>query len=290
MAAITWPSSPTATVATSALLYASIPLAISSAELQLLKTSRKASSLLHGSLIGFLGTVTLWQHREAWFLTSPPSGSSDVDASSLSGSGTSERTAQHPLINTRSALANAITALEAGYLLSDTLLLLVEALHRARPSPAPRLADPHSLRRYIAALDSRNLLLHHVPITALLLLLQSHISHDRDRGILIIALLLTSMSLPTPVRDAVWLLKRYRPAGQVLIGALNGVWLLSFLVFRVLVWWGVLRGYGRFYSEGAQEVFRGRLLGWCRAGVCGFVGLNGVWWVLAVRKWMRGRL
>ena len=300
MAAPTSPLDPLILIPTSTLIYTTLPLILNPTDLVPNKSLRKLLSIFHCSTIGLLSSIALWQERAAFSATlssgstpqpsSSGASSKSEDGISQSDCASSSAAATHPLIATQSSFANAITALETAYLLSDSLFLILDAYRRSRPTPSPPSASPtgsRSRRSFFASLDTRLLLLHHAPLAALLLLLQSHIRRSTERGILIILLLLGS-TLATPLQDASWLVARHAPYQKRLLEALRIAWLLAFLVFRVGLFFGVMKLYGRFYGEGCWTVYSARMRGACRVGIGGFVGVNAVWWAMAVGKMLRG--
>ena len=101
----------------------------------------------------------------------------------------------NPTITGRSEFANAVTAVECGYLIQDTIVLLL---------PQARL---NGMMGGEENLD-KTLLTHHIGIGGALLVLQYYIARGRERGIYIIVQYLL-MNASTPVLCLRWYVRHF---------------------------------------------------------------------------------
>jgi len=168
------------TLAYPLLLYSSLPHTPTSQHLLL---TREAISAVHCVLITTLSLFTLHHHHISLRHIQPHSNALSQNTPGISHKNHNDEAnsavinATHPLIATKSVLANCITALETGYLIQDTFVLLSLARFRARA---------HRDDRWWRYLNLRVLLLHHIPIGGALGVLQWYIAHGRERGIMVI--------------------------------------------------------------------------------------------------------
>ena len=175
----------------------------------------------------------------------------------------------------RNSLGNAITGLETGYLLFDTLALLYIS------SSHPNNKGSHSLRTSLSHLARKDplTLAHHLSLVTGLGILQHFIHQTRERGVYIIVSLIL-MNASTPLLHLRWW--RRKATGKGSLG-LDVALAAVFAACRVGVVCWVLREYGRFHSGGgagdavgAWEAPRGQR--WvCQVGTGALVGVNGVW-------------
>jgi len=229
--------------------------------------SREAISALHCTLITLISLYELQQHRSAW---SPPPQNLHNPPSVHPGYG-----ATLPIITTRSALSNALTAWETGYLLQDTLILLLGA----------RLQSQQRNTRLVKEVNWRVLLWHHGGLSVALAVLQWYIAHGREKGVLVIVMLVV-MNASTPVGTLHWYLVNFQPGRRRVIGVVNVAYLIAYVVFRVgLIYW-VLRVFGEQTGESALGAFR-RLRLACRMGTATIGVMNSVWLGMSVRGFAR---
>ena len=133
--------------------------------------SREAISVAHTTFITCLSAYELYRSSSLWNIH--PSPSPQVNSRPPG--------ANLPLITTRSALGNAITAIETGYLVQDTFILLLGARLGARGNGGKGL---------VKDINWRVLGWHHAALVSALGLLQWYIAKGKEKGILIIVLLM----------------------------------------------------------------------------------------------------
>lgn len=185
-----------------------------------------------------------------------------------------------PLIAGRSALGNAVTAWEAGYLLFDSLALVWLSRPRPRSGAGVRDVGTAVVR---CARDDPFIFVHHTTLFAGLAVLQYFISHGRERGVWVVVAFVL-MNASTPLLNLRWWVRKRRGRGSL---GLDAALAAAFAGARLgSVWW-VLREYGRWHSGGqgrvvgVWEAFRGQR--WvCQVGTGALVGLNGLWLGLLV--------
>ena len=173
----------------------------------------------------------------------------------------------NPLIAGQSALGNAVTGMEAGYLLFDTVALVYSSI------PPGRL-DKAAMRKAASRLLQRDslMLFHHLSLFAGLGTLQHFILHGRERGIYIIVAFIL-MNASTPLLHLRWYL--HKRTGRPSL-AMDAALAVVFGACRVGVVGWVLREYGKFHGVGVWEAFRGQR--WiCQLGTGALVGVNAAW-------------
>lgn len=242
----------------------------------------KATSTLHSTLTTVLAVYFLRRCRTQWAETSSvgaadPSVKYGATAGGLHP-GAYPDDSKNPLLQTRSTLGNAITAVECGYLLQDTISLLREARLRHRlvqPTSKPTL-------RSVCQYADNTLLFHHISIALALLVLHYYIHRDRDRGIYIIVQFLL-MNSSTPILNLRWWLRTYHPGYKILRLGSDIAFIAAFYLARVwLVGW-IIRGYGK--SHGYDSAWRVYLEGMrlpCQLGTGALWIANTTWWALLV--------
>ncbi|KAL8665553.1 MAG: hypothetical protein Q9168_007675 [Polycauliona sp. 1 TL-2023] len=239
----------------------------------------KAISTLHSTITTILAISFLRRCRMQWSET----GAMNLEgpkANSAAGPlpGGYPDDSNNPLLQTRSTLGNAITALECGYLLQDTISLLHEAyLHH-------RLRQPNSkatLRSILKYADN-TLLFHHISIASALLVLHLYIQQNRDRGIYIIVQFLL-MNSSTPILNLRWWLRTYRPQYKMLCLASDVAFVGAFYMARVwLVGW-IIRGYGQSHGyNSAWKIYMEGMRLPCQLGTGALWIANTSWWALLV--------
>ena len=244
------PAFPTLTLASSLTFYPCV--------LRLLNGSKPTSSQLSAS-IRILSTI----HSSVTTLLAlallshlPPLDSYAAPTSGYDGTA-------HPLIALRSGAANSLTALETGYLLSSIPALLKEArAHGTKPS--------------------KTMLAHHAGIGTALLLLQAYVWRGKERGVYVIVMFLL-MNASTPFMNLRWLLRR-KGIHKRLVNLTDQVFLVAFLVARVLLVPGIVRYYGQVKGLGWGETWWNELRWQCRLGTGALWVGNLAWWIAAVSK------
>ncbi|KAK5168438.1 uncharacterized protein LTR77_007008 [Saxophila tyrrhenica] len=148
-----------------------------------------------------------------------------------------------PIITTNSAFGNCITALETGYLLQDSAVLL------------------HAYWRRNGTQGK-----------------QHYIAQGREKGILVIVALhlMNASSVPGTLR---WFLLNFKPHRRRLINGMTVLYLASFAVFRVgLIFWII-----KVFATQQRVSFLvgvSRLKLPCKAGT-GLITMVNVWWLLS---------
>ncbi|KAL8848483.1 MAG: hypothetical protein Q9221_006485 [Calogaya cf. arnoldii] len=242
----------------------------------------KATSTLHSTVTTILAIYFLHRCRVQW----SEMGSRGTEDSMAKPRTTAARVhsgrypddSTNPILQTRSSLGNAITALECGYLLQDTISLLREAYLRhglVHPSFKPTL-------RSILKLADRTLLFHHISIATALLVLHRYIHQDRDRGIYIVVQFLL-MNSSTPILNLRWWLRTYQPQYKMLCLGSDIAFVAAFYMARIwLVGW-IIRGYGRAHGyDSAWKVYLEAMRLPCQLGTGALWMANTAWWALLV--------
>ncbi|KAL8741345.1 MAG: hypothetical protein Q9184_008397 [Pyrenodesmia sp. 2 TL-2023] len=254
----------------------------------------RATTTLHSSATTILAAYFLYRCRTQWLEMGSPSAGGPVTKSDARPEGSAyvrqevagaaghggryPDDSTNPLLQSRSTLGNAITAIECGYLLADTISLLREAGLRRR------LVQPGSqttLRSLLQHAD-KTLLFHHVGIALALLVLQYYVHQDRERGIYIIVQFLL-MNSSTPLLNLRWWLQAYHPRSRLLCLASDFALIAAFYMARIwLVGW-IIRGYGK--SHGYQSAWKVYMEGMrlpCQLGTGALWVANTAWWTLLV--------
>ncbi|MDI1486561.1 MAG: hypothetical protein OHK93_005792 [Ramalina farinacea] len=177
-----------------------------------------------------------------------------------------------PLITARSDFANAITAIEAGYLLQDSVALVKEA--QLRGGGISRNVD-------------KTLLVHHVGIGAALLVLHYYIARGKERGIYIIVMFLL-MNASTPLLNLRWYLRTFARHRRKAIFAADAAFVAAFFVARVYLVWRILGEYGRYHEWGVWDTFWKGLRVPCQMGTGALFVANLGWWVIMCQNLARG--
>ncbi|KAL9130773.1 MAG: hypothetical protein Q9217_001121 [Psora testacea] len=232
---------------------------------QRLSKSIKAISTLHSILLTTLALHVLKQ--PGWRI--PAAGAtahlSPTTKFNVAGKDGYPDDAYNRLISARSEFANAVTAIEAGYLLQDSIALILEA--RAHGGAKQ-------------ALD-KTLLTHHVGIGTALLVLHYYIARGREAGIYVIIMFLL-MNSSTPVLNLRWYLRTFARHRRRLIILADTAFVVAFFVARVWLVWKILREYGRFHGMGAWEAYWRALRIPCKLGTGALWAANLGWWVVMV--------
>ena len=242
----------------------------------------KATSTLHSTVTTILAVYFLRQCRVRWAdMDAVRALDSRLNFGTMAGGSQGGRypdDSANPVLQTRSTLGNAITAIECGYLLQDTISLLREAYLRHR------LAQPDSQRniRSVLKYADNTLLFHHISIALALLVLHSYIHQDRDRGIYIIVQFLL-MNSSTPILNLRWWLRTYHLERKMLCLSSDIAFIMAFYMARVwLVGW-IIRGYGKPHGyNSAWKVYLEGMRLPCQLGTGALWLANMSWWALLV--------
>ena len=223
----------------------------------------KAISTLHSTLLTVLALYAL-QHKP-WRPSSPPKDLSNTSKEHIPGKGGYPDDSRNPFITARSEFANSITAIEAGYLVQDIVVLLIEA----------RLHGGRSWK-----LD-KTLLTHHIGIGSALLLLHYYIARGREAGIYVIVMFLL-MNSSTPILNLRWYLRTFAPQRRAAILSADWAFVLSFFTARVWLVWKILAVYGAHHGWSALEAYKIGLRMPCKLGTGALWTANMGWWTILV--------
>jgi hypothetical protein len=235
--------------------------------------SREAISIFHCSLVTGLAILCL-QNNSAGSLLSPgPTAASAISNIQLA---LPESDADLPIITHRSEFANSITALETGYLLQDSLILLwADRLHRRAHS-----AGLKSLK----GLNIRHLAWHHSVLVCALSVLQWYIARGKERGILIIIMMFL-MNASSPVGTIRWFLVNFRPDYRRAIMAATVAYLATYGLCRVYLIYYILRIVGAQRGHSAIQAFT-RLRTPCKLGTGAIGVVNSAWLITGISRFL----
>lgn len=223
--------------------------------------SRECISIFHVALQTILSALCLQEHKHA------------LGPSSGEEWGPSARAMTLPIVRTRSTFAQCITALEAGYLLQDSVILLQAYQHRnTNVGNTSRVKGWNFL--YLG--------LHHAGLGGLLLVLQYYIAKQQEKGILIIVAmhLMNASSIFGTLR---WFLINFRPSSRTAILVTTATYLATFAVFRVYLIFWIMRVYARQRGPSVWSAIRG-LPSSCQIGTGTILVVNTVWLVSGVKS------
>ena len=232
---------------------------------QRLSKSIKGTSTVHSLLITLLALHLLSQPQWRFPTPSPPLSTSSKQ--NLAGHGGYPDDTLNPTISGRSEYGNAITAIEAGYLVQDTFALLYLA----------RLQGKNGVRRNL----DKTLVTHHITIGTALLILQYYIACNREAGIYIIVQFLF-MNSSTPVLNIRWYLRNFARQKRKAVLLADGAFVVAFFMARVWLVWKILADYGAFHGWSAWEAYRYGLRVPCKLGTGALFGANVGWWTVLV--------
>lgn len=236
---------------------------------QHLSKSIKATSTIHSLLITLLALHFLSEPQWRSHATPPPP-PSPSSKQHLAGQGGYPDDTLNPTISGRSEYGNAITAIEAGYLVQDTFALLYLA----------RLQGNNSNGRWWRNLD-KTLITHHITIGTALLILQYYIARSREAGIYIIVQFLL-MNSSTPILNLRWYLRNFAKRKRNAILFADAAFVVAFFVARVWLVWKILADYGAFHGWSAWEAYGYGLRVPCKLGTGALLGANVGWWTVLV--------
>lgn len=240
---------------------------------QRLSKSIKATSTIHSLLITLLALHLLSQPQ--WRShASPPQPLSISSKQNLAGhdGGSYPDDTLNPIISGRSEYGNAITAIEAGYLVQDTFALLYLARVQGNNKGAWRNLD-------------KTLVTHHITIGTALLILQYYIACNREAGIYIIVQFLL-MNSSTPVLNLRWYLRHFAKQKRKAILLADAAFVVAFFMARLWLVWKILADYGAFHGWSAWEAYSYGLRVPCKLGTGALLGANVGWWTVLVTNVM----
>lgn len=227
----------------------------------------KAISTFHSTLLTVLALYALRQ--KPWHSPLTPKELSNTSKENISGSGGYPDDSKNPFITARSEFANSISAIEAGYLIQDIVVLLIEARQHGGGS---RKLD-------------KTLLTHHIGIGSALLLLHYYIARGREVGIYVIVMLLL-MNSSTPLLNLRWYLRRFAPQRRAAIVLADWAFVLGFFTARVWLVWKILAVYGAHHGWSALEAYKTGLRVPCKLGTGALWAANMGWWTILVMNTM----
>ena len=233
--------------------------------------SRQTLSIFHCSLQSILTLSCLNHHSDSLSKTV-----------SYTSYGRPNKDSEVPFIGTKSGFANCITALEAGYLLHDTYVLLQAYSCRDKPNIAGSPGEERKRDQQVKGWSFLHLGLHHIILCSLLLVLQYYIAKGRERGILIIVALhlMNASSIFGTVR---WFMINFYPDRGSLILLLTIAYLVAFAVCRLYVVYWILE---IFSSQEGSSIWQAlvNLRVPCKIGTFSIVLVNAAWLVTGVRN------
>ncbi|MCJ1310471.1 hypothetical protein MMC25_004135 [Agyrium rufum] len=239
-----------------------LALPTSPSAIRLVQT-REALSAVHCTLIASLSAYLLYERRADW-LVSP-----------LERPKAQDLDKNLKIVTARSEFANALTALETGYLIQDAGVLLLIARLRAREGKTT-LAKK---------LDWRILGWHHGGLIGALGLLQWYIARGREKAILVVVMLML-MNASTPLGISHWFLSTFRPSKRRSIATTLAAYLTAYAICRVYLLYWILGIFGAHTNNTAIETFR-QLRWQCQLGTATIIGTNTSWLVRGLRKFAR---
>ena len=222
----------------------------------------KVISTFHSALLSILALSALRQLQ--WRTSHTPADLSSPSKARIAGSRGYPDDSHNPFITARSEFANTITAIEAGYLVQDIFVLLIESrLHGG----AKRI--------------DKTLMTHHVGIGSALLVLHYYIACGREAGIYVIVMFLL-MNSSTPILNLRWYLRNFAPQMRKSVIAADAAFVVSFFMARIWMVSRVLAVYGTYHGWTAWETFRHGLRTPCKIGTGSLWVANVGWWSVLV--------
>lgn len=182
----------------------------------------------------------------------------------IAGAGGYPDDSHNPFITAKSEFANTITAIEAGYLLQDTFVLLLEV----RLHGSGRRLD-------------KTLMTHHVGIGTALLVLHYYIARGCEAGIYVIVMFLL-MNSSTPILNLRWYLRNFAAQRKLSIFVADAAFIVSFFIARIWLVSKILAVYGTYHGWTAWETFRYGLRTPCKIGTGALWIANLGWWTMLV--------
>lgn len=223
--------------------------------------SREAISIFHVTLQTILSALCLRHYKHA------------LEAPSEERRGTLANPMTLPIMRTRSTFAQCITALEAGYLLQDSVVLLQGYRNRNR-----NVANTPQIKGW----NFLHLGLHHAGLGSLLLILQYYIAKQQEKGILVI-IALHLMNASSIFGTLRWFLVNFRPRSHKAILLTTAMYLVAFAAFRVylIVW--IMRIYARQRGPSVWRAIQG-LPSSCKIGTGTMLAVNTIWLMIGIRN------
>ena len=230
----------------------------------------KGVSTIHSTLLTVLALYAL--RHKPWRSPSIPKSLSTESKDNIEGRGGYPDDSHNPFITARSEFANSITAIEAGYLIQDVVVLVVEAhLHHVGGGRGTGL--------------DKTLMTHHIGIGSALLLLHYYIARGRELGIYVIVMFLL-MNSSTPILNLRWYLRTFSPQRKAAILIADGALVASFFTARVWLVWKILAVYGGHHGWNALEAYAKGLRTPCKLGTGALWAANLGWWTALVMNTM----
>jgi len=224
----------------------------------------KTVSTVHASLLTALALYVL--QRPQW--SAPPPSPAQLTAMRTYHlvTGYPDDSA-NPTIQGQSEFANATTAIECGYLIQDSLALIL----------SERLYNKAGIR---GTLD-KTLLTHHVGIGAALLILYLYIHQGREKGIYIIVQFLL-MNASTLILNLRWYIRTFKADWKTARVLADASFVPAFFAARVWLVQKILGDYGAWHGWSAWEAFLYGLRMPCQLGTGALWLANVGWWSILV--------
>jgi len=239
--------------------YLSIPEGATPSRLAL---SREIISFVHCTSMVLLAGMCLREHYAA--LTPPPDTAAALSPDS-----------NLPIIATKSNFGNDIMALETAYLLQDSVLLRY-AFHKSKRLVQAGMVQGSPLGRHLSW--------HHAGLALPLVTLQWYISKGREKGILVIVMLML-MNASSPFGTVRWYLINFRPTNRRATATATIGYLCTYGVCRVYLIYYILKIFGSQQRLSAFESFWKLRLP-CKAGTATMAIVNSAWFLMAVKNFI----
>ena len=224
----------------------------------------KTVSTVHSSLLTTLAIYVL--HQPQWRTSTPSPVQLAILRTKYLQTGIPDDNS-NPTIQVKSELANTITAIECGYLIQDSIALIISA----------KLYDKAGVR---GTLDKR-LLTHHIGIGLALLALQYYVARGKEKGIYIIVQFLL-MNASTPLLNLRWYIRTFKPDLNKLRLVADALFVPAFFAARVWLVGKILGDYGTWHGWSAWETYRYGLRAPCKLGTGALWVANVGWWSVLV--------
>lgn len=178
-----------------------------------------------------------------------------------------------PIIKTRSEFANAIMALETAYLLQDSAILFYASKLHRRAGGSTK------------GLNIRHLAYHHGGLSAALGLLQLYIAQGREKGILIVVMMML-MNASSPCGTLRWFLVNFKPDAGKMIMITTVAYLQIYGLCRVYLIYYILQVFGAQKGRNALEAFV-KLKWHCQLGVGAMAVTNTTWLIMGISNFAK---
>ncbi|RMJ23146.1 hypothetical protein PHISP_05990 [Aspergillus sp. HF37] len=225
--------------------------------------SREALSVSHCLLIVSATLFELYRQSEHWV---PPA-----------WRGMRSNMSRLDIIDKNPRFTCSIIAFECGYLLQDFVVLVRGA----------RLVAGDGRARSIMArnVNWRVLGWHHLGLAAGLGLFHLRAVRGTAKGSLVV-LMMMLMNASTPFGTLHWFLARFHPARRASICASHVMYLVTYALARVYLFYGILGVFGAWKGGRAREALA-HLRWQCHLGIGVITGVNAFWLLGALRKFAR---